>query len=469
MKVTTVSIQQILEFDRFEPRYFYMLNKHKSIFEKSGYEILDDIATLTSGTTPEHTDEKVNDTDVCFIKSADIKRFAINYQTSRFITKERHQIQKRSTVKKNDVLISNTGKYLGFSSLFTEYYPEANINQNSIRIRLNETAKTVYNPYFISLFLNSKFGQEEIQSYLTITGQKYLNMQNFRKFQLPKFSKKFIDEISEKLKTIYDYDKEAIELIEEAKKYFSEKLSIRNNKIKQPQSFSVNLSKFVNEDNWTARFSNPLFIETDKLISSKFPTVKLADIVNLQKGDEPGSDKYIEYIDAKESDIPFIRTTDIVNHECDLFPDFFILKEFSNELNQDIKAGDILFTKDGKIGETAFVTEVDKIVLQSHIVRMRLNSIAQKNNITPEYFLIALSLKEVGQYQAQRFTVVQSTIPTIGKRINDIKIPVLKKEQIKFITEKTKKAFKLKSDRKNLIKEVKEEIDKYFIKSQENF
>lgn len=254
MKVTTVSIQEILKFDRFEPRYYYMLNKHRSVFEKSGYETLAQIAMLTSGTTPEHTKEKVNDTDVCFIKSADVKRFAINYQTSSFIAKERHQLQKRSTIQKNDVLISNTGKYLGFTSLFTEYYPEANINQNSIRIRLNETAETVYNPYFISLFLNSKFGQEEIQSYLTITGQKYLNMQKFRTFKLPKFSKKFINKVSEKLKTIYDYDKQAIELIEQAKTYFIEKLSIQNNKIKQPKSFSVKLSSFVREDNWTARF-----------------------------------------------------------------------------------------------------------------------------------------------------------------------------------------------------------------------
>lgn len=462
MKVTTVLIQDIQKFDRFEPRYYYMLNKHKSIFEKTGYEILAQIAILTSGTTPEHTDEKVNETDVCFIKSADVKRFAINYQTSSFITKERHQIQKRSTVKKNDVLISNTGKYLGFTSLFNEYYPEANINQNIIRVRLDEEAQTVYNPFFLSLFLNSKFGQEEIQSYLTITGQKYLNMQNFRTFKLPKFNKKFIEKISEKLKTIYDYDKQAIELIEQAKNYFIEKLSIQNNKIKQPKSFSVKLSSFVNEDNWTARFSNPLYLETEKLISSKFPTVKLGEISDLQKGDEPGSDKYIEYLEAKQSDIPFIRTTDIVNHECDLFPDFFILKEFSNELNQDIKSGDILFTKDGKIGETGMLTEYDKALISSGISRIRLKEEAiKKHKLTSEYLFACLSGKETGYYPAIRRTVVGTTIPHLREeRMRHILIPILKEEQIKTITEKIKKAFALKAERKKLINEVLKEIDR---------
>ncbi len=450
MKVTTVSIQEIFKFDRFEPRYYYMLNKHKNVFEKTGYEILSQIATLTSGTTPNHSNEKINDTDVCFIKSADVKRFAINYQTSSFITKEKHQVQKRSTVQKNDVLISNTGKYLGFTSLFTEFYTEANINQNSIRIRLNEIAKTDYNPYFISLFLNSKFGQEEIQSYLTITGQKYLNMQNFRTFKLPKFKKNFIDQVTEKLKIIYNYDKQAIELIEQAKLFFIDKLSIQNSKITQPKSFSVNLSSFANEDNWTPRFSNPLYVETEKLISSKFPSVNLGDIADIQKGDEPGSDKYIEYINAKESDIPFIRTTDIVNHECDLFPDFFILKEFSNDLNQDIKTGDILFTKDGKIGETGMITEYDKLLIASGISRIRLISDSlKKYKLTSEYLFVCLSVKGTGYYPAIRRTVVGTTIPHLREeRMKQILIPILTTEQIKSITEQIQKAYKLKAERK---------------------
>jgi len=164
------------------------------------------------------------------------------------------------------VLISNTGKYLGFTSLFNEYFSEANINQNSIRIRLNEDTETVYNPYFLSLFLNSKLGQEEIQSYLTITGQKYLNMQNFRTLKLPKFTKKFVDRVTEKLKIIYKHDKKSLVLSEEAKEFFMEKLSVKYSKAIQPKSFSVTLSLFVKEDNWLPRCSNPLYVDTEKYI-----------------------------------------------------------------------------------------------------------------------------------------------------------------------------------------------------------
>lgn len=44
--------------------------------------------------------------------------------------------------------------------------------------------------------------------------------------------------------------------------------------------------------------------------------------------------------------------------------------------------------------------------------------------------------------------------------MKQISIPILKEGQIKFMTEKIKKAFKLKSERKKLINEVLKEIDK---------
>lgn len=96
MKVTTVSIQEIFKFDRFEPRYYYMLNKHKNVFEKTGYEILSQIATLTSGTTPNHSNEKINDTDVCFIKSADVK--GLQSTTKRAVSLLKKNIKSRNVL-----------------------------------------------------------------------------------------------------------------------------------------------------------------------------------------------------------------------------------------------------------------------------------------------------------------------------------------------------------------------------------
>ena len=96
------------------------------------------------------------------------------------------------------------------------------------------------------------------------------------------------------------------------------------------------------------------------------------------KSDEVGSDNYNKYLDKKDSDIPVIRTSDLVNYEVDQFPDFYIPEEIYQELKQDIKAGDVLFTKDGKIGMSAMITKNDKAIIASGMVRLRLKAEAKK-------------------------------------------------------------------------------------------
>ncbi|KAK3605063.1 hypothetical protein CHS0354_000729 [Potamilus streckersoni] len=204
-------------------------------------------------------------------------------------------------------------------------------------------------------------------------------MQNFRQFRLPRFKEQFIDAITIEIKKIYEYEQQSIKLIEQAKEIFRNTLNLSNSN-KKRVSFAVDLQSFINDDMWTPRFSNPLFVETDKEISDKFPTVKLGDIATFQKGNEPGSDKYIGYDQSKEGDIPFIRTTDLVNHECDMFPDFFIPVEYYNEINQDVKEYDILFTKDGKIGQTAMVCKGERAIIASEAqARIKINKLLEQS------------------------------------------------------------------------------------------
>ena len=170
----------------------------------------------------------------------------------------------------------------------------------------------------------------------------------------------------------------------------------------------------------------------------------------------------IGYLDKRKTDVPFVRTSDIVNYEIDQYPDFFIPEEIYQDLGQDIKAGDVLFTNDGKIGQVGIVTEYDKFILQSHIKRIRLNEKAKHLGITPEYLFLSLSIKEVGIYQAKRYTVIQSTIPTMANNLVKVNIPILDKETIVEITNLVKKAFELKDEKKRLIAEVRETMDGYF-------
>lgn len=463
IKITTAYASEIKKIERLEPRFFYNQNLLKNSFKKYGFEKLNYFTTLKSGSTPKHSEYKENGKDFYFIKSGDVKRYNLNFSTISYVSNETHNSRKKFKVIPNDILLSNTGKYLGFACLIPEKIKEATTNQNIIRIRFKDKIKTEFNPLFILSFLNSQFGQIQIESLLTITGQKYLNKEKLRNFKIPKISKEKIKKISDKTKLIIENEIKAISIIERAQDLFYQKIGIDFSKIQKEKYYSVNLSDFIEDDLWTPTFSYPLYVNTLKAIKKKWQTVTLGKIATIKKGDEVGSDNYNKYLDKKDTDIPFIRTSDLVNYEVDQFPDFYIPNEIYQDLKQDVKAGDILFTKDGKIGMCAMITKNDKAIIASGMVRLRLKEEAKKYNLTPEYLFIVLSLKETGLFPAIRRTVVASTIPHLREeRLKEFEIPILDKNFIDEITKLVKEAFELKDEKKKLIKEVTEEIDSYF-------
>ncbi len=462
-KITTTYASEIGTSQRLEPRYYYNQSLLKKSFDNFGFEKIREFATFKSGSTPEHYDEKQNKDDIFFIKSADVKRYNLNFSTISFITKEIHNSRLNSKIIPNDVLLSNTGKYLGFACIIPNTINEGNTNQNIVRIRFKDKHGSRLTPQFLLAFLNSQFGQIEIESLLTLTGQKYLNMEKFRDYKVPKMDTLFIDKISLKIKKIESNELKALSLIEQAQNVFYQKIDIDFTKIKKESFYSVNFSDFLKADLWSPKYLYPLYVNTLKAIQKKWQTIPLGEVAAVKKGDEVGSDNYNQYLGKKENDIPFIRTSDLVNYEIDQFPDFFIPEEIYNGLGQDVKVGDVLFIKDGKIGMTAIITKNDKAIICSGISRLRLKAEAKKYNLTPEYLFLILSLKETGLYPSIRRTVIASTLPHLREeRLREFEIAILDKNSINEITELVNEAFELKDEKKKLIKEVREEIDNYF-------
>jgi type I restriction enzyme M protein len=157
-------------------------------------------------------------------------------------------------------------------------------------------------------------------------------------------------------------------------------------------------------------------------------------ILQTKRGNEIGSQFY------GKGDIPFIRTSDIVNWELKIDPIKCVPEEIYAQYKkqQDIRENDVLFVKDGTflIGRSAIVTEQEgKIIIQSHLLKIRtLNN----SKITPYYLLYLLNTPIV-QKQIVKYTFIQGTISTVGDRFYEIKLPIHKDlEKIKQISDEVK-------------------------------
>ena len=107
------------------------------------------------------------------------------------------------------------------------------------------------------------------------------------------------------------------------------------------------------------------------------------------------------------------------------------------------------------------LTSIDKVIIQSHIRRIRLKTGIKKDYpmLTNEYIFACLLIEEIGLYQSRKNTVVQTTIPTLSNRLEDFVIPILDDSIMKKITTIVKKAMELKDSKKKLILSMKEKVE----------
>ena len=232
---------------------------------------------------------------------------------------------------------------------------------------------------------------------------------------------------------------------------------------KSDKHFSTNSSELFENNIWSVSLYNNLFQRIEETMIEKTGVYRLSEIIDACHGDEVGSDVYIEYEDRAPYDVPFIRTSDIVNYEADLYPDYYVSRDDQSQVKQNIQAGDIIFSKDGKIGAAGMVVDTDTVIFSSGIEILRVKEDALKAGITPQYVFVALAVPEVGLYGAQRRAVVASTIPHLReKRLLEIAIPKMDQAIIQEISELVSKAFLQKNNRKELLKANENIIDDYF-------
>lgn len=444
--------------DRFEARYYINFNKIDKVFQENPTLNLGEISTLKGGYTPNYThfqkepieEEKVYKTIFPFIKSSNVKRGFLDLNNLSYIDKyAQNTLLGNSIIQRKDVLIAMTGT-VGAVALVPENIKEGNISQNVVRIRIKKDFVNKIPKEYLIAILNSKFGQIQIQGLLTSTNQKYLNQIGIRKIKIPLL--KNLKKLSDLYKRIYNIEYSSFNKINHAKQIFENEIGIDYQSILDKKTYVVGANDLT--DFLTPKFYYPTYLNTLKRLKKKFKTVKLGEVAEIKRGDEAGSENYKRYIDKKDTDVPFIRTSDLVNYEIDNYPDYYIDEEIYKELNQDIKEGDLLVSNDGKIGLLAVLTKEDKCIIQSHIRRVRFF------NYIDSYYALAFLATVFGQFQFKQFTFTQATIPTISDRLREIEIPLINPQKQKEISDLVKDAFELKAKKKKIIKEAINKVEK---------
>ena len=302
--------------------------------------------------------------------------------------------------------ILQEAKILTIISLAPETFLPSTHTKTSVLILEKKSSKAVTEDYEIFMAIANKVGHDK-------NGKIKYNINDKGEYILDKHGNKIIDDDLPSIAERYGLFKDN-KLQHHDHLGFVIKLSDIKDSILIPNYYDPEIEKKLKAMEGSGRY---VLTSIRELVEK--------GLLSIKRGHEVGSQYY------GMGDIPFVRTSDIVNWEIKIDPIKCIPEEIYEEYkkSQDIQENDILLVTDGTflIGRTAIVTSLDKkIVIQSHIRRFR----CLKPQQLHPYLQLYLFNTDIVQQQIKAKTFVQATISTLGNRIYEIILPIPKDKDV---------------------------------------
>ena len=383
-----------------------------------------------------------------FLVTEDINNNVIETSRLHYISEEVHLLLHKSHCFKGQVLLTMAGAYLGQAAVFNEDF-ECSSNQAIAKITLKPNS---INPYYLSTFLNCRYGQSQIERFRTGTGQPNLNLGLIKTMKIVETSNHFQGAIDKGVNTALELRREGISIYEEAQIFLLSELGLTNWQPKHRLTFVKNYSDTEQAGRIDADYFQPFYEEVnDKLQSTGFV---LAENIcsQINYGTVPTS-PYSE----DNSGVPYIKGLNLKNPRVDTEKLDYITNTDDLPNKVFTKEGDIIISQMGTVGNCGVVSrEQENWVFASFTIRIR---IADKSKYDP--YFVALYIETIAKPYYLMRNIAQASVrqntdlPTI-KQMPISNLPFEKQQQI---SQKIIESFNLSKQSKHLLECAKRAVE----------
>ncbi len=456
LEVTILNYKSISNnnFGRFDAEFFIsdFITK-ENILKKYNCKKISDFSVVTDG---EHgsPDLDVN-SGIIYLSGNNIKENYIDLDNIRYCSKKLHVKNLRSAVKRNSVLMSIVGTVGKASVVNVDIL--ANTDRNVATIK--EISKDI-NPGFLSVFLNSKYGQFQTQRFSTGNVQPLLNLLQVKSIVIPFLSAKFQKRINQLILEIDNKREKSHQTYTQAENLLLETLGLKDFK---PSQEKVNIKSFkdsfLSSGRLDAEYYQPKYEQVvEKIKESNYE--RLTNLVNIKKSIEPGSNAY------SEEGLPFLRVADY-NKLGLSEPQKCLSSTYTEENTEKLndlkpKTETILFSKDGTVGMAYMLKENQNFITSGAILHL---TIKNKEQVLPEYLTLVLNSQLI-QMQAERDAGGSIILHWRVGEIENVVIPIIDIKIQQQISNKIEESFKLKKQSEQLLELAKTAVEKAIEESE---
>ncbi len=417
-------------------KWNYLNNMSDSIINFGAYSLCNQIKFLDDG--------------VPYLNVGDIKENNIDYQNAKRIDKDLSvDVLKKSLIKDNQVLLTIAGT-IGTASVAYKLPPFTNSNQAIAKITLKDSVS----PFYLSVYLNSKFGKSQTQKLTISSVQPNLLLTQVKQIKISLPSEDLQKKIENLYKKAHHIQEEANDLYSKAEKEFLGELKLTNFKDNDKNISVINYKECLAVKRFNAEYWQPKYKKIEKLVS-KITQKDLGEIVSMKKGIETGSEAY--------SDLgkPFIRVSDFSIRGIGE-----VEKKISNELYEKLrndyqpKNGEILFTKDGTIGISFAIHNDIEAIISGAFLRLK-----PKIKIDIDYLALVLNSLYC-KAQSERMSGGAVIFHLKPDDVKKIKIPILSEKKQQKLSQKVLNSIRLREKAKILFNKAKRAVEIFIEKSE---
>ena len=323
---------------------------------------------ITGGATPlgaNYLNEGIK-----FIRTQNIQRNLFDLNDVVYISEEDNDKLSRSKLEENDVLLTITGADFGRIATVRNNHLPANINQHSVRMHFKENI----DPYFVSTYLNCKYGQNQIYKYSIGATRPAIDYTSIKKIKVPIPSPEIQKYIGDKVRRAEELREEAKRLKEEAESLISNSINlerlvekVRDYKSKNNWVDSASISGRIDGQ----YYINPITEINKYMKNIDMKLVVLRDIAEVRKG--------FSYSNESSNGVPYIRISDL----DDLLIDYSKVvridnKTYQQKRNSQLKYFDLIMAITGAtIGKVSvfYSKKIEKATLSADTAYVRFNNI----------------------------------------------------------------------------------------------
>ena len=411
-RISIVKLSEIEEVKRFDAgRYrtsFLKLEKDLkkiTIIRKLGYLVEEPVRT---GFTPRDRDIYQDDIRIHFLKTDNLREGVINFENSDFLPAR--SLSESDYLKFKNVTVTISGAdydVIGRAAIFLDYYPPSVTNQN---IAVIKTDENLLNPFYLTIFLNSKYGREQLWMLSRQTGQFNLNCREVEELLIPLLDADFQQEIETLVKSSFDLIEKTKSLYAQAEKLLFEKLGLEGFQEKYELSYTTNLSKVFGVHRIDAEYFKTTYDSFMGCLKEH------SEIAKLQE---------------------------------------FILDFQKPKTLYEPKVGDFLLTKDVMPGTAYVVKEPVEGIAAGNILILKIN----ENKINKEYLALCIN-SIIGNLQMEREGGESVITHWRPEQIKNLQVPILYKKDQEEISSLIKRSHETKQKARELWEETKRKVEK---------